>query len=180
MLGTQDVPLARAYARPAGGAKIELGIRPEFIRLSSNGRGMPGRVVRVDDVGRYRVVKLDLDGHLFNAIADEDARDRRRRSRQHRVRSRPTSTSTPTAGWSKASRFRRERHDGQDLEQPRLVHGAAGADPGGVQRHHPADDGGELLGAGDVRRQRLLLPRRRMVRGRAAFGAFPRRAAVAS
>jgi glycerol transport system ATP-binding protein len=30
-------------------------------------------VVRVDDVGRYRVVKLDLDGHPFNAIADEDA-----------------------------------------------------------------------------------------------------------
>ena len=29
--------------------------------------------MRVDDVGRYRVVKLDLDGHLFNAIADEDA-----------------------------------------------------------------------------------------------------------
>ena len=32
---------------------------------SGNGRGLPGRVVRVDDVGRYRVVKLDLEGHLL-------------------------------------------------------------------------------------------------------------------
>ena len=72
-LGAQDVPLARAYGDLPAGAKMELGIRPEFIRLSNNGRGMPGRVVRIDDVGRYRVVKLDLDGHLFNAIADEDA-----------------------------------------------------------------------------------------------------------
>jgi glycerol transport system ATP-binding protein len=72
-LGTQDVQLSRGYANLPANAKIELGIRPEFIRVSSNGRGIPGRVVRVDDVGRYRVVKLDLDGHPFNAIADEDA-----------------------------------------------------------------------------------------------------------
>ena len=72
-LGTQDVPLARAYADMPAGAKTELGIRPEFIRVTNNGRGIAGRIVRVDDVGRYRVVKLDLDGHPFNAIADEDA-----------------------------------------------------------------------------------------------------------
>ena len=69
-LGTQEIPLARAYAELPAGAKIELGIRPEFIRVSGKRRGMPGRVVRVDDVGRYRVVKLDVDGHL--------QRDRRR------------------------------------------------------------------------------------------------------
>jgi len=72
-LGSQDIPLARAYCDMPVGAKTELGIRPEFIRVSNNGRGIPGRIVRVDDVGRYRVVKLDLDGHPFNAIADEDA-----------------------------------------------------------------------------------------------------------
>jgi glycerol transport system ATP-binding protein len=72
-LGSQDIPLARAYGDMPVGAKTELGIRPEFIRVSNNGRGIPGRIVRVDDVGRYRVVKLDLDGHPFNAIADEDA-----------------------------------------------------------------------------------------------------------
>ena len=72
-LGSREILLGRAYDKLPAGAKMELGIRPEFIRVSSGGRGMPGRVVRVDDVGRYRVVKLDLDGHLFNAIADEGA-----------------------------------------------------------------------------------------------------------
>jgi glycerol transport system ATP-binding protein len=72
-LGSQEIQLERAYDRLPKGAKIELGVRPEFIRVSPGGRGLPGRVVRVDDVGRYRVVKLEVDGHLFNAIADEDA-----------------------------------------------------------------------------------------------------------
>ncbi|HEX9906766.1 MAG TPA: ABC transporter ATP-binding protein [Propylenella sp.] len=72
-LGTHDIQLGRAYSELPAGTKIELGIRPEFIRVSNSGRGMPGRVVRVDDIGRYRVVKVDLDGHPFNAIADEDA-----------------------------------------------------------------------------------------------------------
>ncbi|MBV9496894.1 MAG: ABC transporter ATP-binding protein, partial [Acidobacteria bacterium] len=72
-LGTQEIPLAQSYGGLPSGAKIELGIRPEFIRVSSNGRGVAGRVLRVDDVGRYRVVKLDLDGHAFSAIASEDA-----------------------------------------------------------------------------------------------------------
>ena len=73
-LGTREIQLGRAYDKlPAGAqdrARRPAGIRP---RLRHGGRGLPGRVVRVDDVGRYRVVKLDLDGHLFNAIADEDA-----------------------------------------------------------------------------------------------------------
>ncbi len=73
-LGTQEVPLARAYVGLPAGAKTELGIRPEFIRIVPNGRGLSSRVLRVDDVGRYRVVKLDIDGHSFNAIADENAR----------------------------------------------------------------------------------------------------------
>ena len=58
---------------PAG-AKIELGIRPEFIRaLRQRRAACRAASSRVDDVGRYRVVKLDLDGQLFNVIADEDA-----------------------------------------------------------------------------------------------------------
>jgi len=72
-LGTRDIRLDRAYPGLADTAKIELGIRPEFVRVvTRGGDGMLGRVVRVDDVGRYRVVKLDLEGHLFNAIAEEE------------------------------------------------------------------------------------------------------------
>jgi glycerol transport system ATP-binding protein len=72
-LGARDIPLGQAYPHLAAGAKIELGIRPEFVRLAAKGAdGILGSVIRVDDVGRYRVVKLDIDGHLFNAIAAED------------------------------------------------------------------------------------------------------------
>ncbi len=73
-LGAQVIDLARAYPDLPAGAKTELGIRPEFVKLAANGRGISGRVLKIDDVGRYRVVKVDLDGHAFNAIAGEDAR----------------------------------------------------------------------------------------------------------
>ena len=61
---------------------------------------------------------------------------------------------------------------GQDLEQQGLVHGAAGAAAGGVLGGHPADDGGQLFGAGHVRQQRVLLGRHRLVRGDAASDRF--------
>jgi glycerol transport system ATP-binding protein len=32
------------------------------------------RVLKVDDVGRYRIVRVDLGGRTFNAIAGEEAR----------------------------------------------------------------------------------------------------------
>ena len=59
-----------------------------------------------------------------------------------------------------------------------LVPGAAGGGAGGLQRHHPADDRRQLLGAGDLRRQPVLLRGREVVRTGAALRALPRRAAA--
>ncbi len=73
-LGNRQIMLGHAYPDLPAGAKTELGIRPEFLRISANGEGVLGRVIKVDDVGRYRVVRVDLDGLPFNAIAGEDAR----------------------------------------------------------------------------------------------------------
>ncbi len=72
--GSQMIKLARTYPHLPASVKTEIGVRPEFVRIAKNGEGISGRIVKIDDVGRYRVVKLDLDGHLFNAIAAEDAR----------------------------------------------------------------------------------------------------------
>jgi glycerol transport system ATP-binding protein len=73
-LGDQEVPLSRAYPGLDSAARIELGIRPEYVRVSGNGDGLGGRVVKIDDVGRYRILRIDLGGSIFNAIAGEDAR----------------------------------------------------------------------------------------------------------
>ena len=73
-LGEQEIPLARAYPGLAAGARIELGIRPEYVRVGGNGAGLPARVLKIDDVGRYRIVRVDLGGHAFSAIAEEEAR----------------------------------------------------------------------------------------------------------
>jgi glycerol transport system ATP-binding protein len=73
-LGNQEIELKRGYPGLPQGARTELGIRPEYVRVGANGKGIAGRVLKVEDVGRYRVVRVDLDGHTFNAIAGEDAR----------------------------------------------------------------------------------------------------------
>jgi glycerol transport system ATP-binding protein len=50
--------------------KVELGVRPEFVRLSSTG-GVPARVRRVEDVGRHKIVRLEVDGQEISAIIGE-------------------------------------------------------------------------------------------------------------
>jgi glycerol transport system ATP-binding protein len=65
-----DVPLGRSYG-PLDG-KVEIGVRPEFVRLSADA-GLPVKVRRVEDVGRHRIVRADCFGHEMNIIAGEGA-----------------------------------------------------------------------------------------------------------
>ena len=51
--------------------RTQLGVRPEFIRLTTDDDGIPARVTRVEDVGRHKIIRLDVDGHPVSAIADE-------------------------------------------------------------------------------------------------------------
>ncbi len=64
-----SVPLGAGYA-PVGG-KVQVGVRPEFVRLSDS--GIPARVTRVEDVGRHKVIRLDVAGQKVSAIAEEGA-----------------------------------------------------------------------------------------------------------
>ena len=68
-----SIPLGRHYAKP-GGARTEIGIRPEFVRIAENGKGLPVRVRRVDDVGRYKLARVTLGELPLNVMVDEDAR----------------------------------------------------------------------------------------------------------
>ena len=66
-----QVALARGYGTLSG--KVEIGIRPEFLRLSAD-EGLPVKVERVEDVGRHRIVRATLDGAPVSIIAEESTR----------------------------------------------------------------------------------------------------------
>ena len=51
-------------------SKIEIGVRPEFIKIDND--GFPVNITRIDDVGRYRIVKAECSGHNFNVYVPEE------------------------------------------------------------------------------------------------------------
>lgn len=55
----------------SGASELEIGIRPEFIRLSQD--GLPGTVMTTMDAGRHTVARVQLDGthHVVNVIIEE-------------------------------------------------------------------------------------------------------------
>ena len=70
-VGGHAVPLGGAYAA-AGDA--EIGVRPEFVRMEAGGAGLPVKILRVEDVGRHRIVRAEAEGgHPVNAILPEGA-----------------------------------------------------------------------------------------------------------
>lgn len=63
-----SLPLLRNYAPVEG--RVEIGVRPEFARLSDAG-GLPVNIRRVEDVGRHRIIRADCFGVDVNIIANE-------------------------------------------------------------------------------------------------------------
>ncbi|MBT8145464.1 MAG: TOBE domain-containing protein, partial [Gammaproteobacteria bacterium] len=49
---------------------VELGIRPEYVTLSSN-EGVAARIVAVEDVGRHQVVRTQVEDQTVNVIVKE-------------------------------------------------------------------------------------------------------------
>jgi glycerol transport system ATP-binding protein len=72
--GRHEVDLGRDYPDIPPAAKLEIGVRPEFVHLSGNGAGLPVSVQRVDDIGRMKVARVKLDSIALNVVAPEDAR----------------------------------------------------------------------------------------------------------
>ncbi|MFZ5752312.1 MAG: ABC transporter ATP-binding protein [Pseudomonadota bacterium] len=64
------VPLGARYGALPG--KVELGVRPEFVRLASDGPGLPATVRRVEDVGHHRIVRATVAGRPLNIVMPED------------------------------------------------------------------------------------------------------------
>jgi glycerol transport system ATP-binding protein len=69
--GGAEVPLGAVYGAPRG--RVQIGIRPEFVRLAAGGAGVPATVQRVEDVGRHKIVRALAAGVPVNAILPEGA-----------------------------------------------------------------------------------------------------------
>lgn len=65
------VTLGAAYAAKAG-SRIEIGVRPEFTQLGAQGNGLAVRVLRIDDLGRIRIARVELAGRQIAATVPED------------------------------------------------------------------------------------------------------------
>jgi glycerol transport system ATP-binding protein len=66
----QAVQTARPVTNPGGGARLELGVRPEYVRFAE--AGIPVRIVKISDAGRYRVVDARADGGRIQLLVQED------------------------------------------------------------------------------------------------------------
>ncbi|TPL05592.1 MULTISPECIES: ABC transporter ATP-binding protein [unclassified Mesorhizobium] len=67
-LGAQRIELPGVPKAEAGA--VELGIRPEYVRLGRE--GMAVQVSKVEDVGRHKVVRANLEGKEIAAVIGED------------------------------------------------------------------------------------------------------------
>ncbi|QRM53330.1 ABC transporter ATP-binding protein [Sinorhizobium sp. BG8] len=68
-LGTDRIALD-FQPKVAAGAKTELGIRPEFVRLGRE--GMHVRVSKVEDIGRQKIVRAEFAGKPIAIVVPED------------------------------------------------------------------------------------------------------------
>ncbi|MCB1724854.1 MAG: ABC transporter ATP-binding protein [Chromatiaceae bacterium] len=67
------IALERAITAPRDAARLELGVRPEFVRfVAPDSEGaLPVDVVGVRDTGRSRIVETDFAGHKVRALVPE-------------------------------------------------------------------------------------------------------------
>ena len=61
-----DVETANAADYKGGGKKLQIGVRPEFVQFADS--GIPARVVKVADTGRFRIVSTTVDGNPIKLL----------------------------------------------------------------------------------------------------------------
>jgi glycerol transport system ATP-binding protein len=66
----QDIKTGNAKSYKGNGGKLELGVRPEFVTFAK--KGIPAKIVKVADAGRFRVVEARAAGHTVKLLVPED------------------------------------------------------------------------------------------------------------
>jgi glycerol transport system ATP-binding protein len=64
------IPLGHGY-RGMSGSNVEIGVRPEFARLSTGREGLPVTIKRVEDIGRMKIVRADFFGNEVNVMVPD-------------------------------------------------------------------------------------------------------------
>lgn len=67
-LGEYSAPLP-AEPKLRGKPKLELGVRPEYVKLTAD--GIPAEIARVEDAGRFRIVRALVQGHPIAVMLQE-------------------------------------------------------------------------------------------------------------
>jgi len=67
----QVIETASPLHRVPSGARLEIGVRPEFVSFHAS--GVPVRIVKVADTGRYRIVETQHGEHTIRLLVGEDA-----------------------------------------------------------------------------------------------------------
>ena len=68
-ISNHEITLNTGYEKQSG--KVEIGIRPEFAKLSNNPSDLPITIKRVENVGHYQIIRAAHDNHDINIIAGE-------------------------------------------------------------------------------------------------------------
>jgi glycerol transport system ATP-binding protein len=63
--------LGAHYRTPAAGTAVQLGFRPDYATVRPQG-GIPVRVLKIEDLGRRRLVRVALGGHEAVAVLPND------------------------------------------------------------------------------------------------------------
>lgn len=67
--GGHAIDLGGHYRTPQG--RVQIGIRPEFVTLTTGDHGLPVTIKRIEDVGRHQILRAEFAGKPVNAILPE-------------------------------------------------------------------------------------------------------------
>ncbi len=67
-----EIVLTSTYPQAPDYTNLKLGIRPEHLTLNPpQGEGLPVDIIKIDDIGRYKIAKVALKDSIFNIIVPE-------------------------------------------------------------------------------------------------------------
>ncbi|MCP4340440.1 MAG: ABC transporter ATP-binding protein [Desulfobulbaceae bacterium] len=72
LIEDHEIILDCNYGEQSASAKIEVGIRPEYLSLAQpQEKGMPVKIIKVDDIGRHKIVRVALNDQEFHVVMPE-------------------------------------------------------------------------------------------------------------